>query len=122
MKIHFSNFPQNWDEKKIQAEFEKSGKVTGFHLKRDKMTKKSLGFGTLEMSDADAGKAISALHDKTYEEKKISVIDAVTAEEKINKSNSLSGKSGTGNSMSGSKGVMGGGPSGLMRRNGSRGS
>ncbi len=75
MVISFSNFPQDMTEEEIEKMFSEFGPVQKLHLKRDKLTKKSLGYGSLEM-DSELGKAaIAALNNKEWKEKKLSVGD-----------------------------------------------
>jgi RNA recognition motif-containing protein len=124
MKISFSNFPQTLSESDIQNLFSGHGPVSHFILKKDKLTKKSLGYGTLEMEDAAGEKAIQALNGKVLEEKTVSVGNLEELQQKVqNKkggslpSNNLGGGKFHGRNQSG-----GGASVGVQRRGGNRGS
>lgn len=60
-------------EEEIQKIFEKYGTIQKFHLKKDKITKKSLGYGTLEMDDEGGKKAIEELNGKDWNGKTVHV-------------------------------------------------
>jgi RNA recognition motif-containing protein len=122
MKISYSNFPQTLEESAIQKMFEAFGKVESFTLKKDKLTKKSLGYGNLEMDDASGQKAINGLHGKTVEEKVLSVGNLEELQAKVQD------KKGAGlasNNLGGSKfhgRTQSIGTPGVQRRGGNRGS
>ncbi|WCL48076.1 RNA recognition motif domain-containing protein [Leptospira sp. GIMC2001] len=122
MKISYSNFPQNLDEVAIQKIFSEFGEVSSFQLKKDKITKKSLGYGTLEMADDNGNKAIKSLNGKKMDEKELAVGDLEALQSKV------SGKKGVGlpsNNVGGGKfhgrSTSVGNP-GVLRRGGNRGS
>lgn len=123
MKISFSNFPQNLSETDIEKMFQEFGSVEKLTLKRDKITKKSMGLGNLEMDDAAGNKAIEALNGKEVDEKKLAVgdLEALQAKIQSGKSSSKSSGSSGGGKMFG-KSSGGGGSVGIMRRGGNRGS
>jgi cold-inducible RNA-binding protein len=123
MKISFSNFPQNLSETDIEKIFQEFGAVQKLALKRDKITKKSMGLGTLEMDDSAGKKSIESLNGKEMEDKKLSVGDLEELQAKVQ-----AGKSGAKTSGYKSGGKMfgntsgGGGSVGILRRGGNRGS
>ncbi|TGN13977.1 RNA recognition motif domain-containing protein [Leptospira ilyithenensis] len=120
MKLSIGNLPQSLNEDQLKALFSAHGTVTSVNIKRDKITKVSLGFGTAEVEDSSAEKAIQALNGKEVEGKKIVV---VKHEDLANQS------SGTGqqknlplNQKSAFGKTVGGGNTGVPRRGGNRGS
>lgn len=76
MKISFGNIPQNWSEENLEKIFSAFGKPESIHIKKDKKLGVSLGYGSLEMEDSAAKKAIADLNGKEFEGKKIAVVDA----------------------------------------------
>lgn len=124
MKISFSNFPQELTEEELQKIFQKYGTIQKFHLKKDKITKKSLGYGTLEMEDADGKKAIEELNGKDWNGKVVSVANWEELQQKFNDSSKSSSQSqdSHSNKVLNRKNFFGGGGSNIMRRGGTRGS
>lgn len=122
MKISFSNFPQDMSEEDINKVFSEYGSIDKLILKRDKLTKKSLGFGSLEMDDSSAEKAISALEGKEIGERKISVGDFEALQAKLQTGKNAGGGLSNSSGKSFGKTVMGGGGVGIQRRGGNRGS
>jgi cold-inducible RNA-binding protein len=76
MKLSIGNIPQTLTEEDLQKLFTEFGKVESVSIKRDKKTGTSLGYGSIEIADESAAKAIEALHGKEMEGKKIAVVDA----------------------------------------------
>ena len=62
MKIYVGNLPFDATEDEIRQLFEPHGALTSVALINDNMTGRFRGFGFVEMSDADAAKAITALN------------------------------------------------------------
>ncbi|MCE9501020.1 MAG: RNA-binding protein [Leptospira sp.] len=76
MKISVGNLSQTVKEDELKKLFSSYGEVSAVHIKRDKKTNVSLGYGSVEMADKDAEKAIKGLNDKDVDGKKIVLIDA----------------------------------------------
>merc|ERR1711962_960283 len=60
--LYVKNFPNDWDEKKVQTVLGAYGKITSLALKKDKKDRK-FAFVNMETSEA-ANAAIKALHCK----------------------------------------------------------
>lgn len=123
MKISFSNFPQNLSETDIEKMFSTHGSVQHLVLKKDKLTKKSLGYGTLEMDDSAGEKSIAALNGTTLEDKVLAVGNLEELQSKVN--NKKGGAGLPSNNQGGGKfhgrtQAVGGG-TGVQRRGGNRG-
>ncbi len=76
MKLSIGNIPQTLKEEDLQNLFTPFGKVESVSIKRDKKTGTSLGYGSVEIADNAASKAIEALHGKEIDGKKMAVVDA----------------------------------------------
>lgn len=76
MRISVGNLPQTLSEEDLKKLFSEFGTVEEAFIKRDKKTKTSLGFGHVDMPDAQASKAIEKLNEKEIEGKKIVVVDS----------------------------------------------
>ncbi|TGM16903.1 RNA-binding protein, partial [Leptospira selangorensis] len=74
MKLSIGNLPQTLTDEALEKLLSAFGIVTHLQIKRDKLTKVSLGYGTAEMADADAEKAIASLNGKELEGKKIVLV------------------------------------------------
>ncbi|TGN19285.1 RNA recognition motif domain-containing protein [Leptospira idonii] len=122
MKLSIGNLPQSLSEDQLKALLVAHGSVTSVTIKRDKITKVSLGFGSAEMDEASAEKAIQALNGKEIEGKKIVVVkqeDLAAQNASTDKQKNLS----TGQkNIFGKQAQGGGGNTGVQRRGGSRGS
>ena len=122
MKISYSNFPQNLDEDAIRKMFEAFGKVSSFVLKKDKVTKKSLGYGNLEMEDSAGNKAILDLNLKNMDGKEVSVGNLEELQAKIHdKKGAGLASNNTGGQKFHGRTQSAGGASGAVRRGGNRG-
>ena len=74
MKIIVLNLNRNTDESKLEKLFVRYGKVDSCTLVLDKNTKKSKGFGFVEMpNEEEANKAIKELHGSQVSGNKIRV-------------------------------------------------
>ena len=123
MKISYSNFPQNLDEDAIRKMFEAFGKVSSFVLKKDKVTKKSLGYGNLEMEDSAGNKAILDLNLKNMDGKEVSVGNLEELQAKIHdKKGAGLAYNNTGGQKFHGRTQSAGGASGAVRRGVNRGS
>ncbi|MCC6275633.1 MAG: RNA-binding protein [Leptospiraceae bacterium] len=123
MKISLGNLPQSLKEDDLKKMLSAHGEVVSVHIKRDKKTNTSLGYGNAEMaSEEGMMKAITALNGKEIEGKKIVLVEleklqAEHQEKHWDKSNAT-GKLHPSN-FSGFKG--GGGPGNAVRRSGGGG-
>jgi cold-inducible RNA-binding protein len=63
-KIYVGNLPFSADESQVRALFEQHGTVESVSLINDRETGRPRGFGFVEMSSADAARAIQALNGK----------------------------------------------------------
>jgi RNA recognition motif-containing protein len=78
MKISVGNLPQNLNEEDLGKLFSQFGTVESVHIKRDKKTNTSLGYGSVEMPEANAKDAIERLNGHEIDSKKIVVVDSIT--------------------------------------------
>lgn len=113
MNIYISNLSYDVNDGDLKELFEEYGEVTSAKVILDRETRKSRGFGFVEMSDNAAGqKAIEELEQAEYDGKVIRVSEA---RPKTDKPADSRGGFGGGN-RGGSRGGFGGG-----NRNGGRG-
>jgi cold-inducible RNA-binding protein len=61
-KIYVGNLPFTADQEEVRALFAQHGTVVSVSLPTDRETGRPRGFGFVEMSQADAGRAIAALN------------------------------------------------------------
>jgi RNA recognition motif-containing protein len=74
MNLFVAGLPYDVDDQELQQIFEEYGTVGSAKVILDKETRKSRGFGFVEMPDeADAQKAISALNEASLEGRKLTV-------------------------------------------------
>lgn len=106
MKLSIGNIPQSLSEDDLKKLFSEFGEITHLVLKRDKKTGTSLGYGSLELPDEGAQKAISSMNGKEIEGKKLVVVDSVALQQShdSDKAGKGSGSSGKINPKSGSSG------------------
>jgi cold-inducible RNA-binding protein len=78
MKLSIGNIPQTLKEEDLEKLFAEFGKIESVFIKRDKKTGTSLGYGSVEIADDSATKAIDSLNGKEIEGKKIAVVSAST--------------------------------------------
>jgi len=64
--IYVGNLPFSASESEVRNMFEQHGEVTKVNLITDRETGQPRGFGFVEMSPADAAKAIAALDGNDY--------------------------------------------------------
>jgi RNA recognition motif-containing protein len=77
MNIYIGNLSYEINEEQLKQLFEEFGEVTSANIIIDKYSGRSKGFGFVEMTDSDAGKAaISALNGKTVKNREITVNEA----------------------------------------------
>ncbi|TGK13987.1 RNA-binding protein [Leptospira fletcheri] len=119
MKISVGNLPQDWSEEDLQKLFSEFGQTQHISIKRDKLTGRSLGYGSLEMEDESAKKALNALNKKEISGKTLAVVDSEEWKKEFEKKQSLKGGSG-GTKVLGSQ-TKGGFSGSGIRRTGGRG-
>lgn len=74
MNIYISNLNYSTKSESLKALFEEYGEVSSANIITDKETRRSRGFGFVEMpNDADGQKAIDELNGTTFEGKEINV-------------------------------------------------
>ena len=73
-KIYIGNLSFSTTEDTLSSLFSRFGEVTSVNIIKDKVTQMSKGFGFVEMSDEkEADSAISALHQKEVDGRRIRV-------------------------------------------------
>lgn len=122
MKLSIGNLPQTVTEDALMALLTPSGKVEHLTIKRDKITRVSLGYGTCEMSDEDGKKAIASLNGKEIDGKKIVVVNQEDLAREQNEAQKKKGAPAVAKPSFGRNQTTGGGNTGVQRRGGSRGS
>ncbi|MBE7411004.1 MAG: RNA-binding protein [Leptospiraceae bacterium] len=122
MKISLGNLPQSLKEDELKKMLSSFGEVVSVHIKRDKKTNTSLGYGSAEMSDENGmNSAINGLNGKEIEGKKIVLVEAekLQAEHQDKHWDKNAGGKLQPNNFSGFRG--GGGPGSAVRRSGGGG-
>ncbi len=77
MKIYVGNLSWNITEEQLNEMFSEFGKVVSVTIIKDNYTKRSKGFGFIEMENkADANNAISDLNGKEVDGRKLTVNEA----------------------------------------------
>ena len=83
MTIYVGNLSYKASENELGNLFSQYGEVSSVKIMTDKFTGRSKGFGFIEMSDNGAGtKAIEALHQTDFKERKLIVNEARPREER----------------------------------------
>jgi RNA recognition motif-containing protein len=96
MNIYVSNLSFNVQDEDLRAFFAEYGEVSSAKIILDKETRRSRGFGFVEMpNDEEAKKAIEELNGGTVEGRAISVTEARPREERSNNNNRRSSYSGS---------------------------
>lgn len=75
-RIYVGNLPYSTTNDELRTLFEPHGQVLSADVLIDRETGRSRGFGFIEMSDADAQKAIAALNGKEIEGRALRVNEA----------------------------------------------
>ena len=65
-RIYVGNLPYSTTDEELRELFSQHGEVISSDVLYDRQTGRSRGFGFVEMPDADAQKAISALNGKEF--------------------------------------------------------
>jgi RNA recognition motif-containing protein len=76
MKLFVGNLPFSSTEESLRAAFEAHGTVESMSLISDRDTGRPRGFGFVEMSNADASRAIQALNGSDFEGRALKVDEA----------------------------------------------
>ena len=106
MKLYVGNLPYSMTDSDLQDLFSQHGTVQSVQIIIDRDTGRSKGFGFVEMSSSDEGQAaISALHDKEINGRKLTVNEARPREER-------GPRGGGGGGGGGGRGGYGGGGGG----------
>ncbi len=74
--IYVGNLPFSATEQDVKALFERHGKVESVKLINDRETGKPRGFGFVEMSSADAARAMQALNGTDFDGRPLKVNEA----------------------------------------------
>ncbi len=83
-KLYIGNLPYSVKDEDLAAIFAEAGTVISATVIFDRATKRSKGFGFVEMEDADADNAISTLDGKEIDGRAMRVSEARPKEEKRN--------------------------------------
>ena len=79
-KLFIGNLPFSATEQSVRALFEPHGTIESLALINDRDTGRPRGFGFIEMSSADASKAMQALNGKDFEGRALKVNEAQAKE------------------------------------------
>jgi len=83
MTIYVGNLSYQASESDLNGLFSAYGEVSSVKIMKDKFTGRSKGFAFIEMADGSAGnKAIEALHQADFKERKLIVNEARPREER----------------------------------------
>jgi RNA recognition motif-containing protein len=114
-KMYVGGLPWSYTDEQLAELFTPFGEVSSARIVTDRDTGRSRGFGFVEMEDALADAAISALHNTEVGGRTITVSEARPQEEGGNKSRSGGfggGRGGFGGGRGGNRGGYGGGRGG----------
>jgi RNA recognition motif-containing protein len=75
-KLFVGNLPFSATEQSVRALFEAHGAIESLALINDRETGRPRGFGFIEMSNADASKAMQALNGRDFEGRSLKVSEA----------------------------------------------
>ena len=79
-KLFVGNLPFSATEESVRALFAPHGQIESLALINDRETGRPRGFGFIEMSNADASRAIQALNGKDFDGRAIKVNEAQARE------------------------------------------
>jgi RNA recognition motif-containing protein len=79
-KLFVGNLPFSATEQSVRALFEPHGTIESLALINDRETGRPRGFGFIEMSNADAAKAMQALNGRDFEGRALKVNEAQAKE------------------------------------------
>ncbi|MFT5759037.1 MAG: RNA recognition motif-containing protein [Alteromonadaceae bacterium] len=74
--LYVGNLPYRANEASVRELFSEQGQVHSVRLMKDKHTGKRRGFGFVEISAADADKAVTALNDTEFQQRTLKVREA----------------------------------------------
>jgi len=74
--LYVGNLPWSATEEQLSQKFAEHGNVIAARIVTDRESGRSRGFGFVEMDDADAAKAISAMNEYQWEGRAITVNEA----------------------------------------------
>ena len=74
--LYVGNLPYRANEAAVRELFSEYGQVQSVRLMKDKHTGKRRGFGFVEISSADADKAVSSLNDSEFQQRTLKVREA----------------------------------------------
>lgn len=80
MKMYVGNMPFSMDEDQIRSLFGEFGELESINVITDRETGRPRGFAFVEMQDDDAKQAISVLHDKEVDGRRLKVNEAQARE------------------------------------------
>ncbi len=75
MKLFVGNLPWSVDNSELESLFSDFGSVTSANVITDRVSKRSRGFGFVEL-ESGGSEAISALHDSEFQGRKLTVNEA----------------------------------------------
>jgi RNA recognition motif-containing protein len=75
-KLYVGNLPFSATEESVRALFAPHGTVEKLSLITDRDTGRPRGFGFVEMSNADASRAMQALNEKDFDGRKLRINEA----------------------------------------------
>ena len=82
MKLYVGNMPFSMDESQLRGMFEEFGEVDSASVITDRETGRPRGFAFVEMQNADARKAMSALHEREVDGRQLKVNEARPREDR----------------------------------------
>lgn len=82
MKLYVGNMPFSMDESQLRGLFEEFGEVSSANIITDRDTGRPRGFAFVEMQDADARKAMSELHEREVDGRRLNVNEARAREDR----------------------------------------
>lgn len=74
--LYVGNLPYRANEHVVRKLFEEQGEVFSVRLMKDRQTGKRRGFGFVEMAEADANKAVTALNESEFQQRTLKVREA----------------------------------------------
>ena len=93
-KLYIGSLPYSWSVEQLEELFKPFGRVTSTAIVSDQVTKKSKGFGFVEMDNEEsATKAMGELNGKEIEGRPLSVREAKPNMERANRDNYNNGGS-----------------------------
>jgi len=76
MKIYVGNIPFSMDEAAVRTLFSEFGEIDSVNVIMDRDTGRPRGFAFVEMADDGAQKAISSLHEREVDGRRLNVNEA----------------------------------------------